>query len=193
MLMRLVSRYWLLVPLLLLAIVVRDWVETTPETVEVEETIDMRATESDYYLEQFKTRKFDESGNIEYEVTGQTLAHYPIDDRSEITKPSVVLHRDAIKWKIDSESGELNKNPAIFTLQGDVVVERETASGAPIIIRTQEISILTDDNEVRTDKAIEIVSETWNLRSIGLQSSLDEGKLNLLSTVTGRYEVGKSE
>jgi len=193
MLMRMISRYWLLVPLLLLAIVVRDWVETTPETVEVEETIDMRATESDYYLEQFKTRKFDTTGNIEYEVTGQTLAHYPIDDRSEITKPSVVMHRDAIKWKIDSESGELQKNPAIFTLQGNVVVERETVNGAPIIIRTQEISILTDDNEVRTDKAIEIVSETWNLRSIGLQSSLDEGKLNLLSTVTGRYEVGKPE
>ena len=193
MLMRLISRYWLLVPLLLLAIVIRDWVETTPETVEIEDTIDMQATQSDYYLEQFKTRKFDTSGNIEYEVTGQTLAHYPIDDRSEITQPSVVMHRDAIKWKIDSASGELKKNPAIFTLQGNVVVERETLDGEPVIIRTEELSILTDDNEVRTDKAIEIVAETWNLRSIGLQSSLDEGKLNLLSTVTGRYEVGKTD
>ncbi len=193
MLMRLISRYWLLVPLLLLAIVIRDWVETTPESVEVEETIDMRATESDYYLEKFKTRKFDQAGNIEYEITGQTLAHYPIDDRSEITKPSVVMHREDIKWKIDSTSGELTKNPAIFTLQGDVVVERETDAGAPVIIRTEELSILTENNEVRTDKAIEIVSETWQLRSIGLQSSLDEGKLNLLSSVTGRYEVGNAE
>lgn len=193
MIMRLVSRYWLLVPLLLLAIVVRDWVETTPETLEVEETIDMRATESDYYLEEFKTRKFDSLGNIEYEVTGQTLAHYPIDDRSEITQPSVVLHRENTRWKIDSTLGELKKNPAIFTLHGDVVVERETANGAPIVIRTEELSIHTDNNEVRTDQAIEIVAETWNLRSIGLQSSLDEGKLNLLSTVTGRYEVGTAK
>lgn len=193
MLMRLVSRYWLLVPLLLLAIVIRDWVETTPETIEVEDTIDMQATQSDYYLEKFKSRKFDTSGNIEYEVSGQTLAHYPIDDRSEITQPSVVMHRDAVKWKIDSTVGELKKNPAIFTLQGDVVVEREISDGAPIVIRTEELEILTDDNQVRTSKAIEIVAETWNLRSIGLQSSLDEGKLELLSKVTGRYEVEQTD
>jgi len=193
MLMRLISRYWLLVPLLLLAIVIRDWVETTPTLVEVEETIDMSETQSDYYLEQFKTRKFDTSGNIEYEVSGNTLAHYPIDDRSEITKPSVVLHRDEVRWKVDSTLGLLKKNPAVFTLQGDVVVQRESPLGEPLTIRTEELSILTDDNEVRTDKPIEIVAETWQLRSIGLQSSLNEGKLNLLSTVRGRYEVGKPE
>jgi len=191
MLMRLISRYWLLVPLLLLAIVVRDWVETTPEHIEVEDTIDMQATQSDYYLEQFSTRKFDSSGNIEYEVTGQTLAHYPIDDRSEITQPSVVMHREAVQWKIDSNLGQLKKNPSVFTLQGDVVVQRETGDAqTPVIMRTDEISILTDENEVRTDKPIEIVAETWHLRSIGLQSSLNEGKLNLLSAVTGRFEVG---
>ncbi len=193
MLMRLISRYWLLVPLLLIAIVIRDWVETTPTLVEVEETIDMSETQSDYYLEQFKTRKFDTRGNIEYEVTGQTLAHYPDDDRSEITKPAVVLHREAVRWEVASTMGLLTKDPAIFTLQGDVVVKRESPKGEPLTIRTEELSILTDDNEVRTDKPIEIVAKTWELRSIGLQSSLNEGKLTLLSTVTGRYEVEKPE
>ena len=190
MLMRLISRYWLIVPLLLLAIVIRDWVETTPETIEVEDTIDMSATKSDYYLEEFSTRKFDGSGNIEYEVTGQTLAHYPIDDRSEITQPSVVLHRDAVQWTIDSKIGQLLKNPSVFTLQGDVVLKRESTSNEVLTIRTEEISILTDENEVKTDKPIEIVAETWQLSAIGLQSSLNEGKLNLLSSVTGRFEVG---
>ena len=193
MLMRLISRYWLLVPLLLLAIVIRDWVETAPEQLEAEDTIDMSATQSDYYLEDFNTRKFDENGNIEYEVTGQTLAHYPIDDRSEITQPSVVLHRDDIQWKIDSALGELKKNPSIFTLHGDVIVMREATDAEPVIMRTEAISILTDENEVRTDKPIEIVAQTWHLRSIGLQSSLNEGKLNLLSTVTGRFEVGNGK
>ncbi len=190
MLMRLISRYWLIVPLLLLAIVIRDWVETTPETIEVEDTIDMSATKSDYYLEQFSTRKFDGSGNIEYEVTGQTLAHYPIDDRSEITQPSVVLHRDAVQWTIGSKIGQLLKNPSVFTLQGDVVLKRESTNNEVLTIRTEEISILTDENEVKTDKPIEIVAETWQLSAIGLQSSLNEGKLNLLSSVTGRFEVG---
>ncbi len=193
MLMRLISRYWLLVPLLVLAIVIRDWVETTPENIEVEDTIDMSATKSDYYLEDFNTKKYNENGQLEYLVTGQTLAHYPIDDRSEITDPSLVFYRDAIEWKIDSALGEFEQNPSMFTLHGNVVVRRESDDGAPVIMRTEAISILTDANEVRTDKPIEIVSQTWQLRSVGLQSSLDKGKLNLLSTVTGRYEVGKSD
>lgn len=193
MLMRLISRYWLLVPLLLLAIVIRDWVETAPEDVEAETTIDMSATQSDYYLEEFNTKKYDINGQIEYEVTGNTLAHYPSDDRSEITNPSVIMHRDQIQWKIVSKLGELKKNPSMFTLHGDVVVKRESTDSSPIIMRTEAISILTDDNEVRTDKPIEIVAQTWRLRSIGLQSSLNEGKLNLLSGVTGRFEVEKSE
>lgn len=193
MLMRLISKYWLLVPLLLLAVVIRDWVETAPEEMQAEATIDMSATQSDYYLEQFSTRKFDANGNIEYEVTGNTLAHYPIDDRSEITEPSVILHRDQVQWKIDSTLGELIKNPSVFTLHGDVVVTRETQDAEPVIMRTEAISIHTDENEVRTDKPIEIVAQTWHLRSIGLQSSLNEGKLNLLSAVTGRFEVGTND
>lgn len=191
--MRLVSRYWLLVPLLLLAIVIRDWVETAPEEVKAESTIDMSATESDYYLEDFNTKKYDLNGQIEYEVTGNTLAHYPDGDRSEITKPSVIMHRDQIQWKIDSALGELKKNPSMFTLHGDVVVKRESIDNSPIVMRTEAISILTDDNEVRTDKPIEIIAQTWQLRSVGLRSSLNEGKLNLLSGVTGRFEVEKSE
>jgi len=193
MLMRLISRYWLLVPLLVLAIVIRDWVETTPENVEVEATIDMSATKSDYYLEEFNTKKYDTNGELEYLVTGQTLAHYPIDDWSKITEPSLVFYRDAIEWKIDSALGELKQNPSMFTLHGEVVVRRETDGSSPVIMRTEAISILIDANEVRTDEPIEIVSENWQLRSVGLQSSLDKGKLNLLSTVTGRYEVGKTD
>ena len=191
--MRLISRYWLIVPLLLLAIVARDWVETTPDQTTVEPTLDMSATQSDYYLEQFHTRKFNRLGEVEYEVTGDTLAHYPIDDRSEIMQPSVIFNRDQIQWTIESESGQLTKNPAIFTLAGEVVITRETSESKPVTMRTDELSILTEANEIRTDKPIEIISDNWQLRSVGLQSSLNAGKLNLLSTVTGHYEVAKPE
>ena len=191
--MRLISRYWLIVPLLLLAIVVRDWVESDTSTIEIEDTIDMSATKSDYYLEQFKSRKYDADGNIEYIVSGETLAHYPTDNRSEITAPSLVMHGKSIEWNINSETGELKQNPSVFTLLGNVIVKRTSTGGSPVTMRTEEISINTDENEVLTDKPVEIVSETWHLRSIGLQSSLDEGKLNLLSSVTGHYEIAKPE
>ena len=83
---RLLSRYWLLLPLLILVVIAVDRIETPP-VVEIEETIDMRQTQSDYYMGDFKTRKFRADGTVEYTIEGETLAHYPDNDRSEIIAP----------------------------------------------------------------------------------------------------------
>ena len=186
---RLLSRYWLLIPLLLAVIVVRDWVESAPVDIEVEATIDMRATHADYYLEQFKTRKFGVNGSLEYQVQGHTLSHYPADDRSEITRPEVVLHRDNVTWHIVSSRGELTRNPDVFRLLGEVTAQRELLDAEPLTIRTSNLHIDTQANQVHTDQPIEIIADGWQLRSVGLQSAIDAGKLNLLSNVTGHYEV----
>ena len=89
--MRWILRYWPIVPLLILAIWARNWVEDRPNPVVVEETINMRETQSDYYLEEFTTRKFDATGTLQYRVSGKSLLHFPEDDRSEITEPNVCL------------------------------------------------------------------------------------------------------
>ncbi len=191
MISRLLSRYWLVVPLLLLAIVARDWAEETPVDTPVEATLDMRSTQSDYYLEGFTTKKYDAQGAIEYEISGQTLAHYPADDRSVIASPRVTLHRPAVLWQIDSSVGHLSQDPETFTLQGDVTILRTSQNSEPLQIHTSTLSIFTSGNEVRTDQPIEIIANTWQLRSVGLQSAIDAGKLKLLSNVTGHYEVVK--
>ena len=47
--------------------------------ITVEDTIDMRETRADYYLEDFTTRRYDASrASLSYRVTGETLAHYPV-------------------------------------------------------------------------------------------------------------------
>ena len=186
---RMLSRYWLLVPLLLLVLVARNWVEETPTSADAESTIDMQATQSDYYLEDFVTQKFSIDGALEYEVSGNTLLHYPEDNRSEITKPDVTLHRPPVTWKVVSEKGMLVKDPEIFTLQGDVRVERIAQNQSVVQILTKDLSINTQSNLLSTTSKVTIDAETWNLEADGLQSSIDSGKLNLLSNVKGHYEV----
>ncbi len=193
MIARIVSRYWLLVPLLLLAIVIRDFVETTPLDIEIEQTLNMSETKSDYYLEDFKTRKYDQQGVLEYQITGASLAHYPTDDRSEIKQPLLILHKDDVKWHIKSETGQLLRNPDVFTLHGEVLVDRDSADGKTLNIRTSELSISPEGNQVHTQQAVDIISDTWQLHSIGLHSTIDTGKLTLLSSVTGHYEVAKKK
>jgi lipopolysaccharide export system protein LptC len=185
---RWLSRYWLLIPLILLTVVVRNWVET-PSTVPVEETIDMRASEADYYLEEFITKKFDGTGNIEYIVRGDTLSHYPASDSSEIFAPEVELHRPEVTWQIHSIRGRFEHASQMFTLEGGVTLQRRSSSGDPMLIRTENLSVLIAANEVRTGQPIEIIADTWQLSAVGMQSAIDEGKLTLLSNVTGHFDV----
>ena len=208
MIARLFSRYWLLLPFLLLVVLVRDWVDA-PELELIEETVDMRQSEADYYLEGFTTRKFDLSGNVEYVVMGDTLTHFPDDDRAEIVKPEVVLHRPGRTWNLSADRGRLIQDPEAFTLSGNVDIVRNpiattairdapsgdapVANGERVRIRTDDVTVYLESNEVRTDKPISIVAETWQLNAVGLQSSIDDGKLELLSNVTGQFDVAKPD
>ena len=188
MLSRLLSRYWLLIPLMIIVVVVVDRIEA-PEVFDVEETIDMRETRSDYYMADFSSRKYDNQGQVEYTVQGETLAHYPRSDRSEVTEPRVELHREGVQWQIQSNNGIFDTNPDLFTLQGDVIVKRSTANSDMVTIHTSSLTVATESNEVSTDAMIEISAPAWRLQATGLKSAIDQGKLTLLSDVTGRYEV----
>jgi len=190
MLTRFLSRYWLLLPILILVVIAVDRIET-PEAIEVEETIDMRETRSDYYMSEFRTRKFGTDGQIEYTVEGDTLAHYPDNDRSEITAPKMQLNRPSATWNISSATGRFDTNPDLFTLRGEVVVLRQQLDANPITITTDSITVATESNQLSTEDAIEIVSTSWAVSAIGMTSAIDDGTLNLLSSVTARYEVPK--
>jgi len=188
MLTRFLSRYWLILPLLILVVIAIDRIET-PETFEVEETIDMRETRSDYYMADFKTRKYRADGSIEYTIQGDTLAHYPDNDRSEIIAPKMQLHRPGAVWEISSSSGRFDTNPDLFTLQGGVVVHRTQSDSDPITIKTDSLTVATQSNQVSTDNAIEIVSAHWALKAVGMTSAIDDGTLTLLSSVSATFDV----
>ena len=185
---RLFFRYWFLLPLLLAVVIIVDRVEE-PTTITTEDTINMSETRSDYYMAEFSTRKFDADGQIEYIVHGDTLAHYPDDDRSEVVAPRIELHRPDATWQIESRTGRFDTDPGLFTLEGDVVVNRQRAGSAPVTIKTTSLTVSTDTNVVNTDQVIEILAPTWRLQATGLSSAIDDGKLALHSDVSGRYEV----
>jgi len=185
---RLVTRYWLLLPLLILVVVLLDRVET-PDGITTEETIDMRETQSDYYLAEFETRRFALDGTLEYQIRGDTLAHYPDDGRSEITQPRLEVRREAITWLIESERGRFDPSPNLFTLQGDVSVQRylDEADEASVSMSTQSLRIATEENLVETDEIVKISAPSWNIQSKGMRTAINEGRL-MLSQVTARFE-----
>lgn len=205
MIRRLVTRYWLLLPLLILVVALLDRVEQ-PDEIDTEDTIDMRETRSDYYMSDFRARRFGADGEIEYIVSGKTLAHYPLDNHSKITAPRVELRRENVLWLIESESGRYDPAPNLFTLQGDVTIKRELQAeptdndnvnnpaslitdANTVIMTTDSLRIATDSNLVETAAKVNITAPTWKLQAEGLRTAIDDGQLSLLSNVVGRFEL----
>ncbi|MFT4730857.1 MAG: lipopolysaccharide export system protein LptC [Granulosicoccus sp.] len=188
MLTRLLSRYWLLLPLLILVVIAVDRIEAPP-VIEIEETIDMRQTRSDYYLAEFKTQKFRTDGSLEYTIQGDTLAHYPDNDRSEIIAPRIELNRLGATWDISSLKARFDTNPDLFTMHGEVIMHQRRDNTDPITITTDQLTVATESNLVSTDADIEIVSAHWALKATGMSSAIDEGTLSLLSSVSVRYDA----
>ena len=191
---RLVTRYWMLLPLLIGVVVLLDRVET-PDAVPTEATIDMRTTQSDYYLEQFRTRRFSPDGEIEYQVQGETLAHFPDDDRSEIVEPRLEVRREEVTWLIESERGRFDPQPSLFTMNGNVSVKRHLGSeqATALSISTESLRIATDDNLVETDALVRIDAPGWNIQALGMRTAINEGRLTLLSRVSGRFEAPQQQ
>ena len=201
----LVTRYWLLLPLLICVVALLDRVEQ-PDVIGIEDTINMSDTHSDYYMSEFRARRFGTDGQIEYIVAGETLAHYPLDDHSKITAPRLELRRENVLWIVESASGRYDPTPDLFTLRGDVVIKRtlqpseldstksdteqwQAVDEDTLVMTTDSLRIATESNLVETDDTVNITAPTWQLQATGLRTAIDEGQLNLLSNVIGRYEM----
>jgi lipopolysaccharide export system protein LptC len=190
---RWMSRYWLLVPLILAAILIRNWVED-PTTLLPEAPMAISESQADYLLEDFSTRHYDDTGALAYRLEGIRLAHFPDDGRAEITEPEITLTREPATWHVSAEKGLLRRDPNTVTLIGSVRIDRtlaNTEGAGQITILASNVAIALDTDELHTDEPVRIESPGMIVEANGLQSSIKAGKLELHSGVSARYEVAR--
>ena len=190
---RWMSRYWLLVPLILAAILIRNWVED-PTTLVLEAPMAISESQADYLLEDFSTQHYDETGTLAYRLNGVRLAHFPDDGRAEITQPELTLTREPATWHVTADKGHLTREPNTVRLLGSVRIDRtlaNTEGAEPITILARNVAIALDTDELHTDEPVRIESPGMVVEANGLQSSVKAGKLSLHSGVSARYEVAR--
>ena len=180
----------LLAILLIAAISSFLWLDQ-PETIGVEaEQVDMAGLKADYYLENFETLAYDESGNVQYRLEGETLLHYPANAASELISPVLTMNRpERPSWTLKARAGWLTESDRSVRLNGEVFITRSSLEDQPAVeISTSEVLVLTNERQLQTDAEIEIRSEGWVLRSTGLRSDMTDGRLSLLSNVRATYD-----
>ena len=144
----------------------------------------------DMYMEEFKTYIMGEDGRPRYELHASYMAHFSYDNHNEFTSPKFIYYRpDESQWVMSAERGTTIDGSKQIMLQGNVIIFRRqlSAGDSALKINTSELLVRPDDSYAETDQLITISSGEHRLQSTGIRAYFNEGRVELLSRVRGKY------
>jgi lipopolysaccharide export system protein LptC len=124
----------------------------------------------DYIVDHFSFVRMSETGQPRYVISGEHLTHRPVDNTSEIDKPVVqALATDHPHMTMTADHAHVNQEQNQVDLTGNVQVDRPGGPNAdPLHIRTESLTLLTDDEIARTDKPIRMTLGSATVDAVGM-------------------------
>ena len=137
--------------------------------------------EPDYIVENFSFVRMTESGQPRYVVSGARLAHHPVNDVSEVARPVVesmapgrprmTMHADRARIHHQENRIELIDNVDI--------VRPATPTSEAMRARTSALTVLADEEIVKTDRPVEMKLGASTVTGVGLVAENPTQKLHL--------------
>jgi lipopolysaccharide export system protein LptC len=139
--------------------------------------------EPDYIVENFSFVRMDASGKPRYVVTGRRLAHLPAGDVSQIEQPVVQsMAPERARMTIHANQARIRHADDQVDLIGNVDVQRPAAPNVQSLrVRTEALTVLPDEEILKTDQAVEMKLGEATLRGTGMVANNATGRLHLAS------------
>jgi len=126
--------------------------------------------EPDYIIDNFSWVRMSETGKPRYVISGERLTHHPVDNTALVDKPVVQsLTVEHPPMTMTAERALVSQNQNQIDLTGNVDIQRPAgAKSEPLRIRTQALTVLPDEDIVKTDKAIEMQLGASSVAGVGM-------------------------
>lgn len=146
-------------------------------------------TSPDYYMEGFLATSFNADGHIKHRFGAQRMAHYPINNRSELTGVLIVSDTgDRGQWEVRAGKGETSYGSDIIDLTEDIQVQRtDIERGATI--ETASLKVDTSNRYAITQYPVRIHGDNSEIKSMGVFIDFTGHEVKLTSQVRGKYRV----
>jgi lipopolysaccharide export system protein LptC len=143
----------------------------------------------DAFVENMVLSTLDSNGRLAHRLTAERAEHFP-GDRVELLAPALEVHRQReMPWSVRSSAATVSAAGKQIELRGAVEIHRQAEPGdGAVHAYTSRLLLRPDDQYAETDAAVRYVNAGTQLTAVGMRAFLDEGRVELLSTVTGRYE-----
>ena len=143
----------------------------------------------DGIAENYVVRRFDETGQVKYRLTGPYMVHYPDDDSSELKSPVLISYRpDAPQVTIQSNFAKVTAKGEIAYLWDDVRITRAATAERPeMLARSPDLTVHTEEGTAFTNSPVEITQgQSW-VTGVGAQIDNNKSTFVLQSQVKGQY------
>ena len=138
-------------------------------------------SEPDYIVEGFSVVKMTAAGKARYIVAGDKLTHHPDTDTADIERPVVQsLAPPLPPMTMTALKGRIDQSNNIVDMMGNVVVERPASpQGSHLRLKTEALTILTDEDKLRTDLAVEMLQDATVVTGVGMLADRAAGQIDI--------------
>jgi lipopolysaccharide export system protein LptC len=138
-------------------------------------------SEPDYIVENFSFVRMTEQGVPRYVMSGARLAHRPDTDVSDVLRPRVEsMAPDRPRMTMTAERGQVFHRENRVELMGKVDVTRPaTATSAALRARTEALTVLADDEIVKTSLPVQMTLGAAAVNGVGMVAEHPSQKLHL--------------
>ena len=159
------------------------------QSVDEARTDSKQRHDPDAMADNFVMRRFDETGVVKYRLSAPHMKHFPDDDSSVLTNPTLTTYRP------ESPPVTILAKNAVSTSQGSTVFMWEdvsiTRAATPerqeMVARMPDLTAQTEAGFAFTDSPVEITQgESW-VKGVGAFLDNNTSILTLQSQVTGLY------
>lgn len=142
--------------------------------------------QADFFMTRYNIISTDENGEAVRWLSGKKLEHYS-DDITALTEPTLQFSQNEQHWLLSAKNGNIHGEETI-SFQGDVNIHQLSGKSENLNISTEHIQIDLENNQARTDQAVNVSDENGNVSATGMSIHFDDHRLRLLSNVKGRYD-----
>lgn len=144
----------------------------------------------DYVVDGLSAKRMDKLGRIKHTLRARKMTHYPDDDVTVLVEPKLVTYgEDRAPITVTSREARMSSNGENVYFEGDVrVVRAPHANQSELIVETNFLHVIPDDNIARTDRPVTIRNAAIVVRASGLELNSETRVLKLEGRVRGTFD-----
>lgn len=148
----------------------------------------------DYFVERFSLTRLDEQGQPTFRMAAQRLEHFPVDDSSVFTLPTLVsLDPGRPRVTLRADRGRSQGRGDETLLEGNVLLVRGAPDDAAALRLSTDALVLVSGSELaRTDRPVRIEQGGSVLTGVGMEFDNPSRSFRLLASVRGLWAASGS-